>query len=241
MAGSVRWLIAALVAWIIMRLLRDVGPPELGSWPLTLFELLVLTVMPALAGFAFIRLFLAVIQSASGSLNTYTLTASPWATIFWLCFTLAVMGYGSHVTASVLMEQLPDVVRNGEFAASLLFFDETLSLLMVGVGFFGVTAVILIAGRGAAPPVFGPERLLLGLGSVVTYGYAIVYVATQGAMFIPAILAASVLAALGLWSMGPYEATQDPVGLLVIPGNLAAAIALIAWGLVIGGRPDWPW
>ena len=77
--------------------------------------------------------------------------------------------------------------------------------------------------------------------SVVTYGYAIVYVATQGAMFIPAILAASVLAALGLWSMGPYEATQDPVGLLVIPGNLAAAIALIAWGLVIGGRPDWPW
>ncbi|NLE74997.1 MAG: hypothetical protein GX604_10285 [Actinobacteria bacterium] len=240
-ASSVRWLIVAMVAWILMRLLRDVGPPTLGSWPITLFELLVLTVMPALTGFALIRLFLAVIQSASGSLNTYTLTSSPWAIVFWLSFAVAMVGYGSHVTASVLLNLLPDVVRNGEFAASLLFFNETLTLLLVGAGFFGATAVILVVGRGAAPPVFGPERPLLALGSIVTYGYAIVYVATQGSMFIPAVLAASVLAILGLWTMGPYETTQDPIGLLVIPGNLAATIILITWGLVIGGRPNWPW
>ncbi len=240
-AGSVRWLVVAMMAWIVMRLLRNVGPTTLGSWPLTLFELLVLVLMPALAGFALVRLFLAVIQSASGSLNTYTLTASPWAVIFWFSFAMAMVGYGAHVTSAILMDQLPDVIRNGEFAAVLEFFDTTLSLLLVGVGFFGTTAVILVAGRGAAPPVFGPERLLLALGSIITYGYAVVYVATQGPMYIPAILASAVLGGFGVWIMGPYEATQDPVGLLIIPGNLAAALTLIAWGLIVGGRPVWPW
>lgn len=240
-AGSVRWLIVAVLAWIVMRLLRGAGPESLGSWPVSVLDLLVLVIMPALAGFALVRLFLAVIQSASGSLNTYTLTASPWAVIFWLSFTAAMVGYGSHLTSALLNERLPDVIRNGEFAAVLTFFDQTLSLLLVGIGFFGVTAVILVAGRGAAPPVFGPERLLLTLGSMATYGYTIVYLATQGPMYVPAILASAVLGGFGVWLMGPYEATQDPVGLLIIPGNLAAAITLIIWGLVIGARPVWPW
>ncbi len=240
-AGSVRWLIVAIMAWIAMRFLRNVGPAALGSWPLTFFELMVLTLMPALVGFALVRLFLAVIQSASGSLNTYTLTASPWAVIFWLSVTVAMVGYGAHITATILMGQLPDVVRNGEFAAVLEFFDQSLSLLMVGGGFFGATAVILVAGRGAAPPVYGPERLLLALGSLATYGCVIVYVATQGSMYIPAVIASAVLGGFGVWIMGPYEATQDPVGLLIIPGNLVAAVVLLAWGLIIGGRPVWPW
>ncbi len=56
-AGSVRWLIVAIMAWIAMRFLRNVGPAALGSWPLTFFELMVLTLMLALVGFALVRLF----------------------------------------------------------------------------------------------------------------------------------------------------------------------------------------
>ena len=240
--SSIRWLIIVLVLWAAARLLADTGPNSLGSWPLSFFELLALVPLPAFAAFAFVRLFLAVVQSASGSLNTYTLTASPWAVVFWLSLATALLGYGSRITASALLARMPDLIRHGDFARMITFFHDSLSLLLVGAGFFGVTAVILVLGRGAAPPVFGLERPLTALGSLLTYGYAVLYLAlvAQGAMFIPALLGSAGLAGFGLWLMGGYEATQDPVGLLVIPGNLAAAATLIVWALVIGGRPVWP-
>lgn len=241
-ASSIRWLIVVLLFWILVRLLRNVGSQALGSWPLSLFELLALVVAPALAGFAFVRLFLAIVQSASGSLNTYTLTASPWAIVFWLCLAVTLLGYGSHITASALAARMPDLIRHGDFARMIGFFAETLSTWLVGAGFFGISLVVLVLGRGAAPPAFGPERLLTGLGSLLTYGYAIVYLATQQAsLFLPVLLCSLVLAGFGLWLMGVYEASSDPVGLLIIPGSLLAVVALLVWAIVVGGRPTWPW
>ncbi len=240
MVNSVRWLLAALLFWALVSRLRAGGGSTLGSWPVGVFDLLALTLAPALTFFAMVRLFLGVAQSGSGSLNTYTATSSPWSWVFWLFLGVALVGQGSHATAAVLEAQVPEVIRNGDFARVITFFSRTLSFWLLGVGLFGVSVVLLGLGRTAAPQVFGAEALLLALGSLLTYGLAIVYLGTYADLFLPAVLGAAALAILGLWSFGPYELTRDPVGLLIVPGSATAAVVLLIWSIILGGKPTWP-
>jgi hypothetical protein len=43
-----------------------------------------------------------------------------------------------------------------------------------------------------------------------------------------------------VWVLPPSEATHDPIWLLILPGTGLAGIILLAWGLLVGGQPAWP-
>ncbi len=70
---------------------------------------------------------------------------------------------------------MPEVIRKADFA-KLSLLQSHLELLAVGCGVLGVSVVTARFGRSAAPQVFGGQALLLGLGSLLTYGYAIIYI-----------------------------------------------------------------
>jgi hypothetical protein len=239
--SSVRWLILSILAWQVVQAVRATGPTATGAWPINPYELLLLFVMPPLTAFAFVRLFLASVQAAYGSLNTYTLTASPWAWVFWLGLALGMVGQGAHLTADALNAALPGVVANGEFAAKVEFFDEDLGHWLLGLGFFLITAVVVVLGQGTSGRVMGGERLLLMLGSLLTYGFTVVYLGVEGGQMAATIIASAVITGLGLWVLPPGEVTRDPVGLLVVPGTSLGGFVLLTWGLVVGGQPSWPW
>jgi hypothetical protein len=237
--SSVRWLILSIIAWQAVHLLREAGPPTTGSWPINPVELLLFFVMPALSGFAFVRLFLASVQSAFGSLNTYTLTASPWAWAFWLGLAAGMVGQGAHLAADALNAAL--VVARGDYALKVDFFDEQLGHWLLGLGFFLMTAVIIVLGQGASSRAIGYERLVIGAGSIITYGFTVLYIGVEGQQAVLTILGSGIITALGLWVLPPSEVTRDPVGLLVMPGTALAGLLLLFWGLVVGGQPSWPW
>lgn len=239
--GSVRWLVAALLLWEAMEVLRRSGPPTLGGWPLGPLDLVFLAVVPVLLALAFLRLFLAVIHSGYGSVNTYTVTSSPWAWLFWSGLVLTLVGHGEHVGAHLLNQTVPEVVRHGEFGAAIRFFDETLGPWLAGIGLFLMTSVIIVLGQGSAQRVIGGERLLLVAGSLATYGAGILYVGIEGRLMIPAILAAAGLVAVAFRHLATWEVSHDPVSLLVAPGAAVAGSILFAWGLLVGGQPTWPW
>jgi hypothetical protein len=239
--SSVRWLILSILAWQTVNLLRYTGPGTTGSWPTGPFELLLLFVMPGLTAFAFVRLFLASVQSARGSLNTYTLTSSPWAWLFWLGLAIGMVGQGTHLAADSINAALPAVVANGDFAAKVAFYDEDLGHWLLGLGFFLMTAVVVMLGQGASSRVVGGERLLFAIGSLLTYGVTIVYLGVEGGQIVGSIIGSGLLSALSLWVLPPGEIGRDPVGLLVVPGTAAAGVLLLAWGLMVGGQPSWPW
>jgi hypothetical protein len=239
--GSVRWVLATIVAWEVVQVLQTAGPSTTGSWPVNPFDLLLLTVMPGLAAFAFVRLFLAVVQSGFGSLNTYTLTSSPWAWAFWIGLAFAMVGQGEHWAANTLNQVLPEVVRHGAYGAQAGFLDEDLGHWLLGGGFFLMTLVVMVLGQGAAYRLVGGERQLLAIGSVLTFGFAVVFIGTHGQQIVPAILGSGILTGLALRALPPAEMSRDPVSLLIVPGVSLAGIVLLAWGLLVGGQPAWPW
>lgn len=239
--SSVRWLMVSIILWQAVHLLRETTPAFTGSWPINPMELLLFFVMPGLTAFAFVRLFLASVQSAFGSLNTYTLTASPWAWAFWMGLAIAMVGQGAHLAADALNQALPSVVAHGDFALRVDFFDEQLGHWLLGAGFFLMSAVIVVLGQGAATRALGHERLLLGLGSMITYGFTVLYIGVEGQQAVLSIMGSGVIAGLGFWALPPGEVTRDPVGLLIMPGTTVAGLILLAWGLVVGGQPSWPW
>ncbi len=239
--SSVRFLLLSIIGWEIFQTLREVGPESTGTWPINPFDLVLLAVMPGLATFAFTRLFMAVTQSGTGSLNTYALTSSPWAWIFWLGVAIAMVGQGTHVTANALNNAVPQVVRLGDYGTMVDFWDEQLGHWLLGSGFFLMTLAVLVLGQGAAQRIIGGERTLLTLGSLLTYGVTVLYIGVEGQQIIPAILGSAALSGIGLWILPPYELSRDPVSLLVIPGTAAAGLALFVWGLLVGGQPSWPW
>ena len=238
--GSVRWLLLSIFGWEVVYALRGVGPQAIGRIGLGPFELLLFTLMPALMAFALVRLFLAVVQAAYGSLNTYTLTSSPWAWLFWLSLGLALTGQGTHLTADVLGRVLPDVVRHGEFGARLLFFDNTFAAWLLGLGMFLATGVVLMLGPGAAQMVIGVERLLMGLASVATYGVFIVFIGVMRQQFLLALFGSVILTGIGLRLLPRGELTRDPVTLAIIPGTAIAGATLLVWAALAGGPPAWP-
>lgn len=239
--SSVRWLLLSLLGWEVVYALRTVGPQEIGRIGLGPFELLLFTLMPALTAFAFVRLFLAVVQAAYGSLNTYTLTSSPWAWLFWLSLGLVLVGEGTHLTADILGRVLPEVVQHGEFGARLLFFDNTLAAWLLGLGIFLATGVVLMLGPGAAQMVIGVERLLMALASVATYGVFILFIGVMRQQFLLALLGSVILSGIGLRVLSRGELTRDPVTLAIIPGTAIAGAALAVWAALAGGQPTWPW
>jgi len=239
--GSVRWVLATIIAWEVVQGLQPTGPPATGSWPVSPFDLLLLTVVPGLTAFAFVRLFLAVVQSGFGSLNTYTLTSNPWAWAFWVGLAVAMVGQGEHWAANTLNTALPEVVLHGGYGAQVEFLDEELGLWLLGGGFFLMTAVVMVLGQGATHRIVGGERGLLALGSVLTYGFAVVFIGVEGQQIVPAILGSGILFGLAIRALPPSEMSRDPVSLLVVPGVALAGIILLAWGLIVGGQPTWPW
>lgn len=239
--GSVRWVMATIVAWEIVQVLQTRGPLTTGSWPVSPFDLLLLTVMPGLTAFAFVRLFLAVVQSGFGSLNTYTLTSSPWAWAFWFGLAIAMVGQGAHWAANSLNTALPEVVRHGAYGAQAEFLDAELGHWLLGGGFFLMTLVVMALGQGATYRIVGGERGILAVGSLLTFGFAVLFIGVEGRQMVPAILGCGVLVGLALRALPPAEMSRDPVSLLIVPGVSLAGIVLLAWGLLVGGQPTWPW
>jgi hypothetical protein len=237
---NVWWLLASVLAWEAVQALSGLGPEKTGSYPINPYQLLLLFVMPGLTAFAFVRLFLACVQSCYGSLNTYTLTSSPFAWVFWLGLAVAMVGQGEHAASAALRAVLPSVVAHGDYAATVAFFERQLGLWLLGLGFLSMTGVVLLLGPGSPQRAYGADRLLLGLGSVATFGFAIVYFGVEGRQIVLAVLGSGMLAAIGLWAVPGGERTHDPVGLLVLPGTLVAGLGLLVWGLIVGGQPTWP-
>lgn len=239
-ARSVFWVMLSLVAWEVFQVARSGAAVPKGSWALSVVDLVFLVLLPAFAAFAFTRLFLVVSQSARGTLNVYSTISSPFAWLFWIGLSIGMVGHGIHVAGNALRRAMPEIFTQGEFAAKIAFLDSTVGYLIVGIGFFLVSLVILLVGQGAGQEISGPERFLFVLGSLATYGFVILYLGVQGRQIIFAITASVILSAVSLWILPPSEVTRDPVGAFVLPGTFLAGAALIVWTVVVGGQPSWP-
>lgn len=239
-ARSVFWVMISAVAWEVFQLVRSGATAPEGSWALPLVDLVFLVLFPALTAFAFTRLFLVLNQSARGTLNVYSVISSPLAWLFWIGLAIGMVGHGLHVAGHALYRAMPEMFSQGEFAAKIAFLDTSAGYLLVGIGFFLATLVILLIGQGAGQRMIGPERLLFVLGSLATYGVVIISLGVGGGQIILAIVVSAVLSAIGFWTLHPSEITRDPVGAFIVPGTFLAGVTLIVWTVVVGGQPTWP-
>jgi hypothetical protein len=239
-ARSVFWVLISLIAWEVYQGLRAGATPPAGQWALAPVDVVFMVLLPALAAFAFTRLFLVLSQTARGTLNVYTAISSPLAWTFWIGVGLGMIGQGVHLTGHWVARSLPDIFEQGEFAAKIIFLDTKLGYLLLGIGFFLLSLALLLIGLGAGPRLTGPERLLFGLGSLATYGAVLLYLGISGGQVIAVIAASVVISAVSLWKLPPAEITSDAIGALIFPGTFLAGITLIAWTIVVGGQPVWP-
>jgi hypothetical protein len=239
-ARNVFWLMISLMAWEVFQGLRAGAVAPAGSWTLTWFDLVLFVLLPALSAFAFTRLFLAVTQSARGTLNVYSAISSPHAWAFWMGLGIGMIGHGIHLAGHAIQRAMPEIFSQGEFAAKIAFLDTRVGYLLLGLGFFLASLAILLLGQGTGQRMSGPQRLLFVLGSLATYGLVIVYLGVAGRQVILAITASVVLSTVGLWTLPPSELTRDPIGAFIVPGALLAGLTLIGWTIVVGGQPTWP-
>lgn len=237
---STFWLMVSLLAWGLFQGIRAGAPVRAGSWALGPVDLIFLVLLPALAAFAFARLFLVLTQSVRGSLNVYSVISSPFAWLFWVGMAVGLIGHGIHIAGHALYRALPDMYIQGEFAAKAAFLDSQAGYLLLGGGFFLASAALLSVGQGAGHRISGGERVMFFLGSLATYGVAFIYLGVGGGLLIPAIAASVILSIIGFVMQSPYEITRDPVATLIMPGTFLAGVALIIWTIVVGGQPTWP-
>jgi hypothetical protein len=230
----------SLVAWEFFQVIRAGAHIPAGSWAVGPVDLVFLVLLPALAAFAFTRLFLVVSQTARGTLNVYSSISSPLAWIFWLGLAFGMIGHGIHLAAHFIERSLPDIFNQGEFAAKISFLDTRVGYLLLGFGFFLASLSLLLLGQGNGQRVSGFERLFFVLGSFATYGVVIIYLGVGGGQVIAAIAASAALSAVSLWSLPPSEVTSDPIGAFIVPGSFLAGLALIVWTIIVGGQPSWP-
>jgi hypothetical protein len=239
-ARSVFLLMISLIAWELFQGLRAGATVPEGSWAMALVDLIFLVLLPALCAFAFTRLFLVVSQSARGTLNVYSVISSPLAGLFWIGLGIGMIGHGIHIAGHAIQRAMPEMFAQGEFAAKIAFLDTSVGYLLLGIGFFLASLVILLIGQGAGQRMTGPERLLFVLGSLATYGVVIIYMGVGGKQIIFAIVASAVLSAVSMWTLHPSEITQDPIGAFIVPGTFLAGVTLIVWTVIVGGQPTWP-
>ncbi len=239
-ARSVFWLMISLLAWELFQGLRAGAKVPDGSWAIPLVDLIFLTLLPAVSAFAYTRLFLVISQTARGTLNVYSTVSSPFAWLFWVGLGVGMIGHGIHISGHAIRRAMPDIFAQGEFAAKIAFLDTKVGYLLLGIGFFLASMAILLIGQGAGQRISGPERLLFVLGSLVTYGFVILYMGVGGGQIILAIVASAALSAVSLWSLPPSEVTRDPIGAFIVPGSFLAGLTLIIWTVIVGGQPTWP-
>jgi hypothetical protein len=239
-ARSVFWLMLSLLAWVLFQGLRTGAAQPGGQWSHSPFDLVFLILLPALAAFAFTRLFLVITQSARGTLNVYSVLSSPFAWLFWVGLGVGLIGQGIRVAAHALYRAMPAVFAEGEYAAKIVFLDVKAGYLVLGFGFFLATLALIFVGQGVGQRLTGPERFLFMLGSLATYGFVIVYIGVAGQQVIGAIVASVALSAASLWILPPSEVTHDPIGALVTPGTILGGLTLVVWAVVVGGQPTWP-
>ncbi len=230
----------SLIAWELFQGLRAGAAVPAGSWAISPVDLVFLVLLPALAAFAFTRLFLVISQTARGTLNVYSAISSPFAWIFWVGLAIGMIGHGVHIAGQAIQRALPEIFVQGEFAAKIAFLDTRMGYLLLGIGFFLATLAILLIGQGAGQRISGPERLLFVLGSLATYGFVILYMGVGARQIVFAIFASAALCAVSLWTLPPSEVTRDPIGAFIVPGALLAGLALIVWTVIVGGQPTWP-
>ncbi len=230
----------SLLAWEIYQGVRAGAAVPKGQWALTPADLVFSVLLPALAAFAFTRLFLVLSQTARGTLNVYSAISSPLAWTFWIGLGLGLIGHGVHLAGHWVSRSLPDIFYQGEFASKIVFLDTKMGYLVLGGGFFLASLALLLIGLGSGPRLTGPERLLFGLGSLGTYGAVLMYLGIGGGQVITAISASVVISAVSLWKLPPSEITRDAIGSLIFPGTFLAGITLIVWTIIVGGQPVWP-
>lgn len=230
----------SLLAWEVYQGLRASAAVPGGQWAIAPVDLVFVLLLPALAAFAFTRLFLVISQTARGMLNVYSAISSPLAWIFWIGIALGMIGHGVHLAGHLVSRSLPDIFYQGEFASKIAFLDTRLGYLLLGFGFFLVSLSLLLLGLGAGPRISGPERLLFVLGSLATYGAVLIYLGIGGGQVIAAIAASVVLSAVSLWKLPPSEITSDSIGAFIFPGSFLAGVTLIVWTIIVGGQPVWP-
>jgi hypothetical protein len=207
---------------------------------MNLLDLIFLVLLPGLSAFAFARLFLALSQSARGTISVYSALSSPYAWVFWIGLGIGLIGHGIHVAGHAIQQSLPETFMRGEFATKIAFLDVKAGYLVLGLGFFLATLAVVVVGQGAGQRIAGLERLVFIVGSLATYGFVIVFLGVGAKQIIVAIVASVVLSAVSLWSLPPAEVMRDPIGAFVLPGAFLAGVTLIAWTLIVGGQPTWP-
>ena len=239
-ARSVFWVIVSLIAWEVYQGARANAAVPTGSWSHTPYDLVFLILLPALTAFAFTRLFLVLTQSNRGTLNVYSVISSPYAWMFWVGLAIGLCGYGIHTAAHSLYRAMPEILARGEFAGKIQFLDIRVGYLLLGFGFLLATLAIMFLGQGVGQRLSGGERILFGLGSLLTYGAVILYMGVGGGQIIAAIAGSIVIVTASLWILPPSEVTSDPIGAFITPGAFAAGLTLIIWTVVVGGQPTWP-
>ena len=231
------WVMLSMVAWELFQGLRIGSAVPTGSWPLSAVDAIFLLLLPALCAFAFVRLFLVLTQSARGTMNVYASLSSPWAWVFWIGISLAMLGQGAHLAGYAIRRQLdPDIVM-GTFAAQIKFMDISFGYAVLGLGFFLVTTATLFLGHGAAQRLAGLERVLFVLGSVATFGALGVIIGVGAHQYIPTIGATAALTVAGFLMVPPSEITYDPIAAFIVPGSALSCLIVLIWTLVVGGQP----
>lgn len=230
----------ALIAWEVYQATRAGSAIPKGQWALSPVDSVFSVLLPALAAFAFTRLFLVISQTARGTLNVYSAISSPLAWAFWIGIGIGMIGHGVHLAGHWVSRSMPDIFFQGEFASKIIFLDTKMGYLLLGFGFFLVSLSLLLLGMGSGPRLTGPERLLFGLGSLATYGVVLIYLGISGGQVIAAIAASVIISAISLWKLPPAEITSDAIGALMFPGTFLAGVTMIVWTVVVGGQPVWP-
>lgn len=240
--SGIQWVLVSLIAWQLAALLRWQGWFPTASLSFDVFDVFLLTVIPALAAYAWVRLFLAVIQAGYGSFNSYTVTGSPWSVVFWFALVVAIVGHGVFLSTGVLLDQMPDAISKGDFAEEVILLHDTVGLWLLGLGAIGMSAPIMVLGMGVRQhPLLGPERLLVAVGSLLTFGTITLIAGVGGGHFLAAVVASGAVTVLAFALMPSDEVTYDPVGLLFVPGTATGCLILFGWALMAGGQPTWPW
>jgi hypothetical protein len=85
----------SLIAWELYQGLRASAAVPTGQWAIAPVDLVFVVLLPALAAFAFTRLFLVISQTARGMLNVYSAISSPVAWTFWIGIGLGMIGHGA--------------------------------------------------------------------------------------------------------------------------------------------------